>query len=93
MSTITFCSHSYTWHIDVDLISEVWVSDFESMCLGVGPHLLDLGDALYAPNCFQDAQGRNIMLGWLQELRKGGVFDYAGCISLPRVLTYKGNQL
>ena len=63
------------------------------MRLGVGPHLLDLGDVLYAPNCFQDAQGRNIMLGWLQELRKGGGFDYAGCISLPRVLTYKGNQL
>lgn len=58
-----------------------------------GPHLLDLGDVLYAPNCFQDAQGRNIMLGWLQELRKGGGFDYAGCISLPRVLTYKDGRL
>ena len=34
--------------------------------------------------------GRNIMLGWLQELRKGAGFDYAGCISLPRVLSYKG---
>ena len=55
-----------------------------------GPHLLDLGDCLYAPNCFRDAEGRNIMLAWLQELRKGGGFDYAGCISLPRVLTYKG---
>ena len=55
-----------------------------------GPHLLDLGDCLYAPNCFRDAEGRNIMLAWLQELRKGGAFDYAGCISLPRVLTYRG---
>ena len=54
-----------------------------------GPHLLDLGDVLYAPNCFQDAQGRSIMLAWLQELRQGGAFDYAGCISLPRVLSYK----
>ena len=54
-----------------------------------GPHLLDLGDVLYAPNCFQDAQGRSIMLAWLQELRQGGGFDYAGCVSLPRVLSYK----
>ena len=54
-----------------------------------GPHLLDLGDVLYAPNCFQDGQGRSIMLAWLQELRQGGAFDYAGCISLPRVLSYK----
>ena len=77
------------------LILQVRLGSFESfiMCFGVGPHLLDLGDVLYAPNCFQDAQGRNIMLGWLQELRKGGGFDYAGCISLPRVLTYKGNHL
>lgn len=30
------------------------------------------------------------MLAWLQELRTGGAFDYAGCISLPRVLSYKG---
>ncbi|KAL3142936.1 hypothetical protein ABBQ38_003221 [Trebouxia sp. C0009 RCD-2024] len=58
-----------------------------------GPHLLDLGDVLYAPNCFQDAQGRSIMLAWLQELRQGGAFDYAGCISLPRVLSYKNGRL
>lgn len=56
---------------------------------GAGPHLLDLGDVLYAPNCFQDGQGRTIMLAWLQELRQGGGFDYAGCLSLPRVLSYK----
>lgn len=67
------------------------VFDLEAgMCVCAGPHLLDLGDCLYAPNCFRDAQGRNIMLAWLQELRTGGGFDYAGCISLPRVLTYKG---
>lgn len=62
-------------------------------CVAAGPHLLDLGDVLYAPNCFQDAQGRSIMLAWLQELRQGGGFDYAGCISLPRVLSYKGTSL
>jgi len=77
----------------VNLKSVAWAFEFGAMCFGIGPHLLDLGDVLYAPNCFQDAKGRNIMLGWLQELRKGGGFDYAGCISLPRVLTYKGNEL
>ena len=61
--------------------------------MGAGPHLLDLGDVLYAPNCFQDAQGRRVMLAWLQELRQGGGFDYAGCISLPRVLSYKSKPL
>ena len=64
-----------------------------SVGVGAGPHLLDLGDVLYAPNCFQDAQGRSIMLAWLQELRQGGGFDYAGCISLPRVLSYKSKPL
>ena len=29
------------------------------------------------------------MLAWLQELRQGGGFDYAGCLSLPRLLSYK----
>lgn len=62
----------------------------EELRFGAGPHLLDLGDCLYAPNCFRDAKGRNVMLAWLQELRKGGGFDYAGCISLPRILIYKG---
>ena len=52
--------------------------------------MLDLGDVLYAPNCFTDGQGRNIMFGWLQELRKGGGFDYAGCLSVPRVVTHQG---
>ena len=32
----------------------------------VGPFVLDLGDALYAPNCFRDGQGRHLMLGWFQ---------------------------
>eukprot|EP00891_Asterochloris_glomerata_P002760 jgi/Astpho2/2760/Aster-x0127 len=59
----------------------------------LGPHVLDLGDVLYAPNCFTDGQGRNIMFGWLQELRKGGGFDYAGCLSVPRVLTHQGGRL
>lgn len=59
-----------------------------------GPERLDLGDVLYAPNAFVDARGRVLMLAWLQELRGGasGGFDYAGCLSLPRVLTLQGGS-
>jgi len=32
------------------------------------------------------------MLAWLQELRKGGGFDYAGCLSIPRELSLQGGH-
>lgn len=51
-----------------------------------GPFRLDLGDILYAPNVCQDAAGRWLLWGWLQERRKMGTYSYAGCLSLPRVL-------
>ena len=38
-------------------------------------------------------QGRYIMWGWLQERRKVGSYDYAGCLSLPRVLYIRGDRL
>jgi hypothetical protein len=34
-----------------------------------GPFRLDLGDILYAPNIFEDGNGRLLMWGWLQERR------------------------
>ena len=56
-----------------------------------GPFVLDLGDMLYAPNCFRDGRGRQIMLAWLQEhSSREGAVDYSGCITLPRVLTLAG---
>ena len=55
-----------------------------------GPFRLDLGDVLYAPNAFVDGSGRALLVAWEQELRSGGGFDYAGCLSLPRVLTLRG---
>ena len=54
------------------------------------PKLLDLGDVAYAPTTFRDGSGRCLMLAWLQELRKGGSWDYAGCLSIPRVLSMQG---
>ena len=58
--------------------------------LCAGPKLLDLGDILYAPTIFRDASGRCLMVAWLQELRKGGAWDYAGCLSMPRRLSLQG---
>lgn len=58
-----------------------------------GPFPLDLGDLLYAPNCFEDGRGRHIMLGWLQEhASRQGDFDYSGCLTLPRILTVRGEH-
>eukprot|EP01026_Neomeris_dumetosa_P059679 TRINITY_DN5578_c0_g2_i1.p2 TRINITY_DN5578_c0_g2~~TRINITY_DN5578_c0_g2_i1.p2 ORF type:complete len:297 (+),score=49.88 TRINITY_DN5578_c0_g2_i1:37-891(+) len=59
----------------------------------VGPFRLDLGDILYAPNVMKDKQGRDILWGWLQERRKVGVYEYAGCLSTPRVLMQRDNRL
>lgn len=56
-----------------------------------GPWLLDLGSILYAPTTFRAADGRLIMVAWLQELREGGGFAYAGCLSVPRLLHLAGD--
>ncbi|KAL3140314.1 hypothetical protein ABBQ38_004579 [Trebouxia sp. C0009 RCD-2024] len=58
-----------------------------------GPLKLDLGDILYAPNLMIDGQGRHILWGWLQERRKVGSYDYAGCLSVPRILSMRGDRL
>ncbi|KAG2452610.1 hypothetical protein HYH02_002847 [Chlamydomonas schloesseri] len=53
----------------------------------LGPFPLDLGDIFYAPNTLADPEGRSLLWGWLQEKpRKVGEYDYAGCLSLPRLL-------
>ncbi|KAG2446052.1 hypothetical protein HXX76_000654 [Chlamydomonas incerta] len=53
----------------------------------LGPFRLDLGDIFYAPNTLADPEGRSLLWGWLQEKpRKVGEYDYAGCLSLPRLL-------
>lgn len=67
----------------------------------LGPMQLDLGRTLYAPNCWQDPQGRNILWGWMQEHRadtpkapcQSDLYSYAGCISTPRLLYQKGRRL
>lgn len=38
-------------------------------------------------------QGRHILWGWLQERRKVGTYEYAGCLTVPRVLYLRGNSL
>lgn len=44
---------------------------------------------LYAPTLFSGSE-RCMMVAWLQELRKGGLYDYAGCLSVPRILSVQG---
>ena len=39
------------------------------------------------------AQGRHILWGWLQERRKVGTYNYAGCLGVPRVLRLLGDRL
>eukprot|EP00198_Chlamydomonas_reinhardtii_P001575 XP_001690911.1 glycoside-hydrolase-like protein [Chlamydomonas reinhardtii] len=59
----------------------------------LGPFRLDLGDIFYAPNTLADPQGRSLLWGWLQEKpRKVGEYDYAGCLSLPRLLYLEVNE-
>ena len=38
-------------------------------------------------------QGRHILWGWLQERRQVGTYDYAGCMSLPRLIYKRGDRL
>ncbi|WIA41557.1 hypothetical protein OEZ86_008923 [Tetradesmus obliquus] len=58
-----------------------------------GPLRLDLGDTLYAPNVMRDDAGRVILWGWLQERRTVGTYDYAGCMTVPRLLHLDGDRL
>jgi len=58
--------------------------------------ILDHG-AYYAPRSMVDGTGRRILWGWVQETRDAALIKqagWAGCISLPRVLTLSpGNGL
>jgi sucrose-6-phosphate hydrolase SacC (GH32 family) len=80
MLVLALCSCCGLWHAIFQVV--------QMAC--AGPHRLDLGDILYAPNAFTDAHGRTLMVAWLQDLRQGGSFDYAGCLSVPRVLILQG---
>ncbi|GMH42065.1 hypothetical protein BSKO_09984 [Bryopsis sp. KO-2023] len=59
----------------------------------IGPFQLDLGDILYAPNSFEDSQGRRVIWGWLQEKKPPGYLTYAGCQSVPRLMWVKDLEL
>ena len=73
--------------------SQFTLANLKRQGCAAAPKLLDLGDVAYAPTIFRDDQGRCLMLAWLQELRKGGSWDYAGCLSAPRVLSLQGGGL
>ncbi|GLI58965.1 hypothetical protein VaNZ11_000751, partial [Volvox africanus] len=74
--------------------SYYWVGPYDpaskrfDLASAQGPIRLDLGNVLYAPNILDDTvKGRTLLWGWGQEQRnKVDVYDYAGCLTLPRVL-------
>ena len=52
-------------------------------------------DGFYAPNSFQDDQGRRIMIGWLTEKGRGSLASqgWSGVQSLPRTITLEKGGL
>lgn len=59
-------------------------------------HLLDYGFNFYAPQTVLDRQGRRVMIGWMS-LWDGDkpeeAHEWAGAMTMPRMLTLKGEQL
>jgi beta-fructofuranosidase len=56
----------------------------------------DWGDSFFAPQAFQDAQGRWISFGWLRERRPQEAqlnAGWSGCMTLPRVLSLSQGRL
>ncbi len=51
-------------------------------------HTLDHGKDFYATNTYFDERGRAILVGWIKAGEKG---KWAGCLSLPRLLTLAQN--
>lgn len=74
-----------------------WIGDFVSdrflIEAAEGPFRLDLGDVLYAPNLLEDDQGRHVLWAWIQELSRTGEHDYAGCLTVPRILSLHNDTL
>eukprot|EP00877_Chromochloris_zofingiensis_P008156 jgi/Chrzof1/3594/Cz13g01200.t1 len=79
-------------------VSEYWLGDYSQgrfdLATADGPHKLDLGDILYAPNLMQDKKGRTVYWAWMQERQRPvGDYDYACCLSVPRVMSLKNGKL
>ncbi|GAQ85722.1 Beta-fructofuranosidase [Klebsormidium nitens] len=68
-----------------------WVGGFlNGHFIPVGPpKRLDLGNVVYAPNTCVDGKQRQLLWGWVQEVRDSEACvaaGYAGCLTLPRVV-------
>lgn len=65
-----------------------------SRALALQLHLrLELPWQALIPGWTTLTQGRLLMWGWLQERRKVGSYDYAGCLSVPRIMYLRGDRL
>eukprot|EP00877_Chromochloris_zofingiensis_P013104 jgi/Chrzof1/8047/UNPLg00092.t1 len=79
-------------------VSEYWLGDYShgrfDIATADGPHKLDLGDILYAPNLMQDKKGRTVYWAWMQERQRPvGDHDYSCCLCVPRVMSLKNGKL
>jgi beta-fructofuranosidase len=53
--------------------------------------LMDYSDHYYAPNCFTDETGRQVLFGWVRGFPEGRGWN--GCLTLPRILTVSSGVL
>jgi beta-fructofuranosidase len=87
-STGTADGRQTLWQVGtLDKATMTWNAESEGV-LNHGPY--------YAPKSQTDAGGNRILWGWIPEDRPEAEFGkagWAGCMSLPRVLTLDGNQL
>ena len=52
-------------------------------------------EGFYAPQTFEDDQGRQVIMGWMTENSRGdwdGIQGWAGCMSLPREVGVSGKR-
>lgn len=54
---------------------------------------LDYGNVFYAPAITRDDDGRILMWGWIQEKHQRIDTDYAGALSLPRVIDVRNGRI
>jgi len=67
---------------------EYFTGDFDSIAGKFIAHqrgLMDQSGDFYAPNCFEDPQGRRILWGWIRGFKEGRGWN--GCFTLPRVVS------
>ena len=58
-------------------------------------HMPEIGPHFYAPQTFEDAAGRRVLIGWMSSWGREPDEDaeYAGALTIPRAVTLQGGKL